>query len=118
MEQGCQLFQAQFGLYQSFHLGTQLLAVLVGVLMIEFGVWKLTSPFMKGDPRQYDELRHEVDGFIVRVRSLNKAALEARAAGTEESWLRLHEVMGAMHSSVDHMAELAGKAAGDEHQTE
>jgi uncharacterized alpha-E superfamily protein len=74
-------------------------------------VWKLTSPFLQSQ-RDYVELRAEVDGFILLVRSLNEAALGAREAGTDESWLALRKVSDAMHESVDHMTELAGKAEG------
>jgi len=91
---------------------TRLAIVLVGILIIEAGVWGLTNPFLPSE-RRYLELRDEVDGFILLVRALNQAGLDARASGTGESWRRVCGVMDEMHASVDHMAELAGKAEGD-----
>ena len=100
-------------LISDVNLQTRIMTVLVGVLMIQAGVWKLTSPFLWND-RKYPELREEVEGFIVRVRSLNDAAVDARDAGTDEPRGRFHGIRDAMHESVDRMAELAGKAVGDE----
>ncbi len=100
-------------LISDFNLQARIATVLVGVLMIEAGVWKLASPFLRSD-RHFSDLREEVNGFIGRVRSLNEAALEARDTGTDEAWLRFRDITDGMHSSVDHMAELAGKAMGEE----
>lgn len=100
-------------LISDVNLQTRIITVLVGVLMIQAGVWKLTSPFLRND-RKYPELREEVDGFIVHIRSLNDAAVEARDVGTDGPRVRFHGIRDAMHESVDRMAELAGKAAGDE----
>ena len=64
----------------SLRLQLQVLVVLVGILMIEAGVWKLTSPFLPSE-RKYNALRSEVDRFIDLVRALNSAALES-----EDNW--------------------------------
>ena len=61
------------------------MAVLGGVLLIQAGVSNLTHALLP-NARDYTELRSEVDGFILLVRSLNEAAQEARASGTEASW--------------------------------
>lgn len=87
--------------------------VLLGILVIEAGVWKLTSPFLPSE-RKYLDLREEVDAFVMMVRALNRAALDARAVGDTESWRRVHDILGTMHNSVDHMAQLAGKAEEDD----
>ena len=100
-------------LISDLNLQARIITVLVGVLMIQAGVWKLTSPFMRND-RKYPELRKEVDEFIVRVRSLNEAAVEAREVGTDEPRVRCREIRDGMHESVDRMAELAGKTESDE----
>ena len=100
-------------LIPDFNLQERLVTVLIGILMIEAGVWKLTSPFLPSE-RRFVELRKEVDGFILLVRDLNEAGLEARASDTSGSWLRVRGVMDAMHGSVEHMGELAGKAAGED----
>ncbi len=98
-------------LIPDFNLRTRVATVLVGVLMIEAGVWKLTSPFF-GSEREYTDLRREVDRFIPLVRSINKKAIEARADGTSDSWIQFREAKDVMHRSVDEMARLAGKVSG------
>ena len=103
-------------LISDFNLQARVLTVLVGILFIQAGVWKLTTRFLPS-ARDYTELRQEVDGFILLVRALNTAALEARDTGSEESWSRFVAAMAAMHDSVEHMAELAGKPVGGEPTT-
>ena len=100
-------------LISDVNLQTRVLTVLIGVLFIEAGVWKLTSPLLPSE-RRYVELREEVVRFTFLVRSLNQADLEACEAGTNESWRQVRRVMEAMHSSVDQMAELAGKVVAGE----
>lgn len=82
--------------------------VVVGILLIEAGVWKLTSALLPSE-RKFHDLRQEVNEFIFAVRTLNEEALEARATGDGESWKRVHEILAEMHGSVDHMGELAGR---------
>jgi len=82
--------------------------VVFGILLIEAGVWKLTSPFLPSE-RKFHDLRQEVNEFILMVRTLNEEALGARASGDAESWKRVHEILTEMHGSVDHMGELAGR---------
>jgi hypothetical protein len=100
-------------LISDFNIQARIGTVLVGILLIQAGVWKLTSPFLPSD-RQYSELRDEVDGFIGLVRSLNGAALEARGARTDDSWAQFRGAIDAMHNSVERMGELAGKAEGED----
>jgi putative Mn2+ efflux pump MntP len=95
-------------LIPDFNIQARIFTVLAGVLLIQAGVWKLTSPFLPSD-RKYTELRDEVDGFIGLVRALNSAALDARAAGTDEAWLGFRGALGSMHDSVERMGTLAGK---------
>lgn len=87
-------------------LQLQLIAVLIGVLMIEAGVWGLTQPFLPNE-RKYNALRDAADDFIDLVRELNSAALLDREADGETT----HEVDASlvkMHAAVDAMANLAG----------
>ncbi|RMH21880.1 MAG: hypothetical protein D6701_01920 [Gemmatimonadetes bacterium] len=84
----------------------QLLVVLLGVLMIEAGVWGLTAQVLPNE-RRYTALRAEVDGFIDLVRELNAAATDD--AGAAERSPRFEAALAKMHASVDRMAELAGQ---------
>lgn len=88
-------------------LQLQLVFVLVGVLMIEAGVWGLTQPFLPNE-RKYNELRDATDEFIDLVRELNTAALRDREAHGESSE-EAEAVLSRMHQAVDAMADLAGK---------
>ncbi len=88
-------------------LQLQVVIALVGILMIEAGVWKLTSPFLPSE-RKYIALRGEVDRFIDLVRRLNVAALESGGESGGPS-LDLQEALDAMHASVEKMGALAGR---------
>lgn len=96
------------------NLQVQLVTVLIGVLLIEAGVWGLTKPFLPNE-RQFLSLREEVDDFIDLVRLLNKAAVDRRihteiaegANGTFE------EALADLHSSVRRMGQLAGVETGE-----
>ena len=90
-------------------LQLQVVIALVGILMIEAGVWKLTSPFLPSE-RKYIALRGEVDRFIDLVRRLNDAALGSGGESGEAS-LDLQEALDAMHSSVEKMGAVAGREA-------
>ncbi|GMR13830.1 MAG: hypothetical protein BMS9Abin29_2049 [Gemmatimonadota bacterium] len=88
------------------HLQLQLVVVLVGVLLIEAGVWGLTNPFLPNE-RQFLPLREEVDDFIDLVRQLNAAAIEKRS-GREGAEADFDENLADLHSSVRRMGQLAG----------
>lgn len=95
------------------NLQLQLVIVLVGVLLIEAGVWGLTTPLLPNE-RQFLPLREEVDDFIDIVRQLNDAAVERRSLdhGTESADGAFEEALAALHSSVRTMGRLAGMEAG------
>lgn len=99
-------------LISDLNLQARLVTVLVGVLMIEAGVWKLTDPFLPSE-RKFTDLRAEVDGFIHKVRALNEAALDSGTSDDGESGQSVQSVLESMHASVDHMGELAGRAASE-----
>jgi hypothetical protein len=82
--------------------------VLLGVLMIEAGVWNLPNYILPSE-RKYLDLREKVDEFILLVRALNREVLEARAAGTGGSSGKVQDILDAMHASVEQMGELAGR---------
>jgi hypothetical protein len=96
----------------NLNLQIQVVITLVGILMIEAGVWKLTSPFLPSE-RKYNALRRQVDGFIDLVRQLNNAAVEAESGEQSESSKTVPEVLDTMHASVDRMGTLAGHETPD-----
>lgn len=102
------VFGAVLGIPASpVQLQWQLVAVLVGVLMIEAGVWGLTQPFLPNE-RKYNALRDATDDFIDLVRALNSAALRDREAHGETSE-EVAVALANMHTAVDAMADLAGR---------
>ena len=100
-------------LVPDFNLPLRLAGILAGILMIEAGVWNLTSPLLPSE-RSYNELRREVRSFISRVPELNEVALEHRQRPTEASRERFQALVDDLHASVDRMAEVAGMAEGEE----
>ncbi len=88
-------------------LQLQIVIALAGVLMIEAGVWKLTSPFLPSE-RKYEALRGQVDEFIDLVRRLNRAVLESDSESGEPSEA-VQEALDSMHASVEKMGILAGR---------
>ena len=89
-------------------LRVQLILVIVGLLLVEAGVWRLAAPFLPDD-RRYLALRTEGDHFITLIRQLNSAAVEHRETGDPGAALALDEIKTEMHRSVDRMARFAGK---------
>ncbi len=96
------------------NLQVQLVTVLVGVLLIEAGVWGLTNPFLPNE-RQFMALREEVDDFIDLVRQLNQAAIKRRAVreGTNEAEAPFEATLADLHTSVRRMGQLAGVETGE-----
>ncbi len=96
------------------NLQIQLVTVLVGVLLIEAGVWGLTNPFLPNE-RHFLHLREEVDDFIDLVRHLNTAAIDRNSSeeGSEEADATFQETLDDLHASVRRMGQLAGVETGD-----
>ena len=86
------------------HVTLRVIVVMLGVLMIDAGIWKLTQPLLPNE-RRYKGLRREVDEFVKLVRRMNAAALEARRSGEHEN---LERTVAEMHRAVDRMEQLAG----------
>ena len=86
------------------NLQLQVLLVLVGVLILEAGVWGLTGGILPNE-RRYLGLREEGDHFLGLIRLINEAAV-ARDEGREDD-ARFRETRAQMHTSVERMAELA-----------
>jgi hypothetical protein len=87
-------------------LQLQVLFVLMGILILEAGVWGLTGGILPNE-RRYLSLREEGDHFLGLIRVLNAAAV-ARDEGQEDD-TRFREARAQMHTSVERMAELAGQ---------
>lgn len=88
-------------------LQIQIVVVLVGVLILEAGVWGLTGQLLPNE-RSFVALREEGDHFISLIRNLNAAATQ-KESGLEGSDQRFDEALAAMHASVDRMGGLAGQ---------
>lgn len=78
----------------------QIVTVVVGLLLIEAGVWNAVLRLAPED-RKFTGLRREVDRFLDDVRELNLHAIDGDRDGIEE-------VRGRLHERVDVMAEVAG----------
>ncbi len=84
------------------HLGV----MLIGVLLLEAGVWGLALQILP-DERRYLGLREELDRVIELTRALNGTAIAAGATRAGDETFR--DTVSRMHASVDRMAELAGQ---------
>ena len=64
-------------------LQMQVIMVLVGVLILEAGVWGLTSGLLPNE-RHYLALREEGDHFIELIRELNAAAVTQKEGDKDD----------------------------------
>ncbi|HUF49278.1 MAG TPA: hypothetical protein VMN60_00500 [Longimicrobiales bacterium] len=85
----------------------QIGVVILGIFLIEAGIWKLAHPLLPSQ-RKHRALRAEVDDFIGLVRRLNTAAIE-HENGNLDAAARVDSSHRDMLASVARMAELAGK---------
>lgn len=93
----------------SLDITAQMPLALLGVLLMEAGVWGLSTKLFPNE-RRYSKLRIEGDAMINHIRELNDAAI-AHAAGKEDA-KRFQATLQQMHDSVIRMSELAGKEDG------
>ena len=93
----------------SLSIELQLPLALIGVLLMEAGVWGLSSKLFPNE-RRYSQLRDEGDRMIALIRELNHAAI-AKSRGQEDA-KRFQATMEKMHESVVRMSELAAKEDG------
>jgi hypothetical protein len=89
-------------------LQLQIGVVLVGLLIIESGVWRLTDKILPNE-RKYTSLRLEVEEFLEGVRVLNTRGRVVGEQGTEAELELFEETKRELHEAVDRMAKLAGK---------
>ncbi len=87
-------------------LQIQVLLVLIGVLILEAGVWGLTSGLLPNE-RRYLGLREEGDHFIGLIRDLNASAVSLRGGAEDDG--SFQRTLEQMHGSVERMAEVAGE---------
>lgn len=87
----------------------QMPMALVGVLLMEAGVWGLSSKFFPSD-RRFSRLRVEGNRMLDLVRELNSTAI-AKDTGQEDA-KRFQATLEEMHNSVIKMSELAGVEDG------
>lgn len=92
-------------------VGTKVILVVVGLLLMEAGVWRLADRVLPDD-RKYLALRSEADRFMALVRQLNTAAITVDEGDAEGSRFAIAELEREMHRSVDRMVDVAG-GAGD-----
>lgn len=96
-------------LSSSLTIQMQLPLALIGVLLMEAGVWGLSSKVFPNE-RRYIELRVEGDSIIQLIRQLNAAAVARdQGVGAEDNF---QATLDEMHDSVTRMAKLASRASG------
>lgn len=93
----------------SLDIVVQLPMALIGVLIMEAGVWRITTKLFPNE-RRFSGLRTEGDHMIELIRQLNSAAI-AKETGQEDA-RRFQETLQAMHDSVIKMSEIAAKDDG------
>ncbi|HEX6589409.1 MAG TPA: hypothetical protein VF039_10320 [Longimicrobiales bacterium] len=93
-------------------LYVQLIVVLLGLLLIQAGIWKLANPVLPSE-RRYNALRAEVDAFILLVRRLNRATLQNTSDPTPANRARLLQIRDEMMESVHRMEAVAGRTEGE-----
>lgn len=93
----------------------QLPLALLGVLLMEAGVWRLSARLFPSE-RRYSRLRAEGDRMIELIRELNSAAI-SRDRGMEDA-RRFQMTLETMHDSVVRMSALAALEDGEEPSAE
>lgn len=97
------IFTAVF-LSSTLTIQLQLPIALAGVLLMEAGIWGLSSKVFPNE-RRYMSLRAEGDHIIKLIRQLNSAAI-SRDKGRDDDGL-FQATLDEMHDSIKRMAELA-----------
>lgn len=93
-------------------LQLRIVLLLVGLMFIHVGVWKLANPLYPNE-RHYHALRLETDRFIALVRDLNQYTMQAKFDDSPDAWEQRDMVVQRMHRSVDTMVNLAGRTEND-----
>ena len=90
----------------ALELQAQLPLALLGILLMEAGVWGLSSRILPSE-RRFNALREEGDRMMGLIRELNAAAI-AKDTGIEDA-KRFQATLQDMHDCVAHMSELAAR---------
>ncbi|MBT8146896.1 MAG: hypothetical protein KJN90_08580 [Gammaproteobacteria bacterium] len=93
------------GSYMQVHL----LWTVVGLLLIEAGVWGIAVKCLPTE-RRFSRLREEGDRMISLIRELNSAALAQKQGLEDDS--RFNSTLASMHEAVRAMADLASLEDG------
>ena len=88
----------------SWPVQLQMLPVIIGVLLMEAGVWGLAAKLLPNQ-RKYSSLRAEGDHILSLIRQLNGVAV-AKELGIDNN-NQFERTMEEMHMSVARMADLA-----------
>jgi hypothetical protein len=99
------------------NLTLQIGLVLLGLLIIDAGIWKLTQPLLPNE-RQHNALRMEVNNFLTLVRRLNEIALSQNEHASPASRAAFRDAVNALHDAVDRIERQAGKTDADLKPTE
>lgn len=91
-------------LSDSLTLQVQMPLAILGVLLMEAGVWGMSNKFLPNE-RRFSGLREEGDRMLDLMRELCSAAV-ARDKGREDDQ-RFHAAREKMHASVENMAAIA-----------
>lgn len=91
----------------SLNIQTQLVIALLGVLLMEAGVWGLSSKVFPSE-RRYIDLRAEGDNIIQLIRELNAAAVTRGNDANDDSF---QGILEEMQNSVKRIAEKASREA-------
>lgn len=93
-------------------LRVQVIVVILGILVIEAGVWKVAHPLLP-EERRYFALRHEGDEFIRLIRRLNRAAVDLKTGGSPVAVEQVEALRAEMVRAIDRMIRVAGKTQAE-----
>lgn len=83
----------------------------MGLLMVEAGVWRLGSRILH--ERRYQPLRREVERFIGLARELHHATAAVDDRGDEAARQKLDATVSSLRGSLDRMVAVAAKTEED-----
>ena len=86
----------------------QIAVIMIGIILIEAGVWKLAHQLLPND-RRYHALRTEIDHFITLSRQLNETSILMKLNNSSENQLHFEDLKFKMHEVVENISEVAGK---------
>jgi len=91
---------------------SQISVVLVGIIFIESGIWKISNRILPDD-RKFCYLRSEIDTFIILCRQLNSAALKLNKKNSAENEKVFNNIRDDLENCLERIVETAGKTKKD-----